>query len=54
MLDARRFLQRLVRGFLQRDDAAAAVTTIGGDQHFRFRIVDAIAQTLRGEAAEHD
>ena len=54
VLDRRRALQRLVGHLLQRDDLTAAPAAVGGDEQRALRVVDAIAQRLRAEAAEHD
>ena len=47
VLDGRCFLQGLVRVALERDDGAAPVSAIGGDEHLALRIVDAVAHRLR-------
>ena len=51
--DRRRVLQRLVGHLLERHQLPAAIAAVGGDQHRALRIVDAVAQRLRAEAAEH-
>ena len=40
-------VQRLVGRLLERHDLAAAIAAVGGDEHRRLRVVDAIAQRLR-------
>ena len=45
--------QRFVGDRLQRQDLATPVATVGRDQHFRFGVVDAVAQRVRAEPAEH-
>jgi hypothetical protein len=45
--------QRLVRVGLERRDLAAPVAAVGGDQHLRLGVVDAVAQRRGGEATEH-
>ena len=54
VLDRGRVLQRFVGDLLQRDDLAAALAAVGGDEQRALRVVDAIAQRLGAEAAEHD
>ena len=46
-------LERLVGIPLERNDRAATIAAVGGDEHLALRIVDAIAQRLGREAAEH-
>ena len=53
-LDRRRAFQGLVGDLLERHDLAPAVPAVGGDEQFRFLIVDAVAQRLGAEAAEDD
>ena len=53
VLDRRRRRDRLVGDVLERDDRAPAPGTVGGDEHLRLRVVDAVLERLRGEAAEH-
>jgi len=53
LLDARRGCDGLVGLGLEREHLAAAIATIGGDEHLRLRIVDAVGQRLGREAAEH-
>ena len=54
VLDRRRVAQRLVGHLLERDDLAAPVAAVGGDEQHGLRVVDAIAQRLGAEAAEDD
>ena len=54
VLDGRRVLERLVGRLLQRHDLAAPISAVGGNQHGGVRVVDAVAQRLRAEAAEDD
>ncbi len=51
VLDRRRVLERFVRHLLERNDLAAAIAAVGGDEQHRLRVVDAIAQRLGGNAA---
>ena len=53
VLDARRVGHRLVGGRLEREDVAAPVAAVSGDQHLRLGVVDAVGERLRREAAEH-
>ena len=46
--------ERLVGDALQLHDVAAAVAAVGRDQQPRLLVVDAVAQRLGAEAAEHD
>ena len=46
------FFSADVRGFFQRNDFAAAIAAVGGDQDFRFRVGDAVDQRRGAEAAE--
>ena len=52
--DRRRVRERLVGHLLERHDLAAAIAAVGRDEQDRLRVVDAIAQRLRAEAAEDD
>ena len=52
--DRRRVLQRLVGHLLERHQLAASIAAVGRDQHRALRVVDAIAQRLGAEPAEHD
>ena len=45
-------LERLVGNRLQLKEVPLAVATVGGDQHLRGGVVDAIGERIRGEAAE--
>ena len=54
VLDRRAVRDRVVRVLLERDDLAAAVRAVGGDEDLRLRVVDAVLQRLGGEPAEHD
>ncbi len=54
VFDARGFLQRVVGHLLERNDSAAPVAAVGGDEQLCLRVVDPIAQRLGREAAEHD
>ncbi len=45
--------ERLVDRGLELDDAAAAAPAVGGDDQARARVLDAIADGIEGEAAEH-
>ena len=45
---------RLVGGGLEREHLTAPVPAVGGDQHLRLGVVDAVAERLAGEPAEHD
>ena len=51
--DRRGRRQRLVGHLLERHDIAATVAAVGGDQHLALRVVDAIAQRIGAEPAEH-
>ena len=53
-LDRRGFGERLVGDVLERHDRAAPPRAVAGDEHLGLRVVDAVAQGLRAEAAEHD
>ena len=53
VLDGRRFLERLVRVALERNDLPASIAAVGGDDDLRLRVVHAVAQRLGREAAEH-
>ena len=53
VLDRRRALERLVGHLLQRHHLAAAPAAVGGDEQRGLRVVDAVAQRLGAEAAEH-
>ena len=53
VIDGRR-RERLVGGRLQGEHVAAAVAAVGGDQHLGLGVVDAVAQRVGAEAAEHD
>ncbi len=52
VLNGRRVAKRLVGHLLERDDLAAPITTVRGDEQDGLRVVDAIAQRLRAESAE--
>ena len=52
VFDARTLHDRGVRVVLQRDDGAAPPSAVGGDQHLRLRVVDAVAERLGAESAE--
>ena len=52
--DRGRACQRLVGHLLERHDRAAAPSAVGGDQQIALRVVDAIAERLGAEPAEHD
>ncbi len=54
VLDRRRRRDRLVGGGLQREHVAAAIATVGRDQHLGLGVVDAVRQRLCAEAAEDD
>ena len=54
MLDRRCIGERFVGDFFQRDDAAAAVAAVGRDEQLALRVVDAVAQRFRAEAAKDD
>ena len=54
LLDAGRAVQRVVGVLLEGNDAAAPVAAVGGYQQLRLRVVDAVAQRLGAEPAEHD
>ncbi len=43
-LDDRRIRQGLIHILFQGNDAAAAIGAVRRDQHFRLRVVDAVAQ----------
>ena len=53
VFDARCLLERFVGDLLERDDRAAPIAAVGGDEHRCGRVVDAIAQRLGAESAEH-
>ncbi len=53
MLDRRGVHDRLVCDVLEPDDRAPTPRAVGGDQHLRRSVVDAILQRLRGEPPEH-
>ena len=46
--------QRFIHAGLERHDGAAPPGAVRGDHHFGFRVVDALAQRLRGKSAEDD
>ncbi len=46
-------LERFVGIALERDDAAAPIAAVGGHEDSALRVVDAVAQRLGREAAEH-
>ena len=52
VLNRRRVAQRLVGHLLERHDLAAAVAAVGGHEQHALRVVDAVAQRFRAEAAE--
>ena len=52
--DRRGTVERLVGHLLERHDLPAPVAAVGGDERDALRVVDAIAQRFRAEAAEHD
>ncbi len=52
VLDGRAVLQGLVRELLERQDAAAAVAAVGGDEQLGLGVVDPVAERLGAEAAE--
>ena len=52
VLDSHAFLERFVGVALERHGLTATITAVRGDQHFRLRVVDAITQRLRREAAK--
>ena len=52
MFDRRRAGHRIVGVSLQRDDVTPPPSTVRGDEDFRLRVVDAVAQRLGGEPAE--
>ncbi len=52
--DVGALLERGVHVELQGHDAAPAVAAVGGDHHGGFRVVDAVADRVGGEAAEDD
>ncbi len=54
VLDGRAAGDRLIGVLLERDELAAAVPDVGRDQHLRGRVVDAIAEGLGREPAEHN
>jgi hypothetical protein len=43
----------LVGGRLQREDLAAPVAAVGGDEHLGLGVVDAVGEALGAEPAEH-
>ena len=47
-------LERLVGHLFERHDLAATIAPVGGDEKHRLRVVDAVTQRLRAEAAEDD
>ncbi len=53
VLDRRRALERHVGHLLERHHLAAAPAAVGGDEQRGLRVVDAVAQRLGAEAAEH-
>ena len=53
-LDRRRLGHRGVGALLERDDLAAPPGAVGGDEQLRLGVVDAVAQRVGREAAEHD
>jgi hypothetical protein len=54
VLDGRGTGQRFVRNLLQLHDSAAAISAVGRDEQPRLGVVDAVAQRLGAESAEHD
>ena len=54
VLDRRGVLEGFVRHLLQRNDLAAAVPAVGGNEQHRFGVVDPIAKRFSAEAAEDD
>ena len=48
-----RVLERLVSDRLQLEEVPLAIPTVGGDQHLRRGIVDAVGECIRRKAAEH-
>ena len=53
LFDGGTILQCGVRGFFERNNFAAAITSIGGDQHFRFCVANAVDQSLRAKSAKN-
>ena len=53
-LDGGAPLQGHVGVLLQRDELAAAVVAVGGDEHLAVAVVDPVPERLGAESAEHD
>jgi hypothetical protein len=45
--------QRFIRHLLERNDRPSPPAAVGGNQHVALRIVDAIAERVGAEPAEH-